>query len=403
MSWAGLVLALALSVFFSGTEVAFVAADRMRCEIAQRSGQRGARLAYAFVHRPERFIFTTLVGNNLATVLFSALAVLLLQPRLSPGTIILVSSAVLLVVGEIVPKTVMRERAQRAVRRLAYPLRVCELVLWPVNFVLQRVVLLLVGSKGANARTAYALFSRKDLTVLLRQSFAAGTIAEHERDMISRLLHLTARPVRAIMVPRVDMVALPLTSSLHQAQRLFRQSGYSRLPVYQGTLDNIKGIGHGRALLSGPRSLAAIVRPVIFVPETTSCYRLLLEFRRAGMGVGVVLDEYGGTAGMVTLEDVLEELFGEIEDEHDESRQMWRLLPEGGVWAEGRTSIEELNAAMGWKLPHGPFSTVAGLVLARTGRIPKRGETVRVGAYELEVVRATRKRVLSVKVRRLMA
>lgn len=401
MSWAGLVLALALSAFFSGTEVAFVAADRIRCEIAQRGGQRGARLAYRFVQHPERFIFTTLVGNNLATVVFSALAALLLQPRLSPGSIILVSSVVLLIVGEILPKTVMRERAQRAVRKLAYPLRVFELLLWPVNSALQRVVLLLVGARGADARAAYALFSRKDLTVLLRQSFAAGTIAEHERDMISRLLHLTARPVKAIMVPRVDIVALPLTSSLHQAQRLFRQSGYSRLPVYEGTLDNIKGVVHVRDLLSGPKSLAALVRQVIFVPETTSCYRLLLEFRRAGIGVGVVLDEYGGTAGMVTLEDVLEELFGEIEDEYDEARQMWRLLPEGGVWADGRASVEELNAAMGWKLPHGPFSTVAGLVLAHTGRIPKRGEVLTIRAYQFQVLKATRKRIVSLKVRRL--
>jgi CBS domain containing-hemolysin-like protein len=399
MAWAGLLLALALSAFFSGTEVAFVAADRIRCEIAQRSGQRRKRLAYGFVQRPERFIFTTLVGNNVANVLFSAIAALLLQPSLSPGSIILVSSVVLLVVGEVVPKTLMRERAQRAVHKLAYPLRVFEVVFWPVNLALQRLVLGLVGPRAAEARTTYALFSRKDLAVLFRESFAAGAIAEHQRDIVSRLLRLTARPVKAIMVPRVDMVALPLTSTLRQAQRLFRQSGYSRLPVYEGTLDNIKGVVHVRDLLSGPTSLQAVVRQVLFVPETASCYRLLLEFRRSATAVAVVLDEYGGTAGMVTLEDVLEELFGEIEDEHDESRPLWRPLPEGGVWAEGRASVEELNAALGWKLPHGPFATVAGVVLAGTGRIPRRGERVQLGGYEFEVVRATKRRVLSLKVR----
>jgi CBS domain containing-hemolysin-like protein len=394
---AGIFLALALSAFFSGTEVTFVAADRVRCEIARRTGKRGAHLAYGFVQNPERFVFTTLIGNNVATVGFSALAALLLQPHLSAGTIVLVSSMTLLLLGEIVPKTLLRERAQSAVLRLAYPLRFFELLFWPVNWALRWVVLRLTGPRTVDARAAYALFSRKDLTILLRESFAAGTIARHERDLISRLLRLAVRPVKNIMVPRVDMVALPLNSSLQQAQRVFRQSGYSRLPVYEKTLDDIKGVVHVRDLLGRPESLAAIVRNVLFVPATTSCYRLLLEFRRTSAAVAVALDEYGGTAGMVTLEDVLEELFGEIEDEHDEEVTRWRPLPDGGVWVDGRLSVEELNAAMGWKLPSGPYSTVAGLILARLGRIPRRGELVEVGKYQFQVLRATRKRILSLK------
>ncbi|MBC7188285.1 MAG: HlyC/CorC family transporter [Calditrichaeota bacterium] len=397
MSLAGMFLALALSAFFSGTEVVFVAADRVRCEIARRTGKRGAGLAYGFVQNPERFIFTTLVGNNVATVLFSALAALLLQPHLPPGSIIVDSALVLLVAGEIVPKTVMRERAQRLVQPLAYPLRLFELVFWPVNSVLRWAVLKLAGPRAADARATYAVFSRKDLAILLRESFAAGTIARHERDLISRLLRLAARPVRNIMVPRVDMVALPLNSTLQQAQRVFRQSGYSRLPVYEKTLDDIKGVVYVRDLLGRPKSLAAIVRDVLFVPATTSCYRLLLEFRRAGAAVAVALDEYGGTAGMVTLEDVLEELFGEIEDEHDEEVTLWRPLPDGGIWVDARLGVEELNAAMRWKLPPGPYSTIAGFILWRLGRIPRRGEFVQVGPYQFQVLRATRKRILSLK------
>ncbi len=401
MSIAGVFIALALSAFFSGSEVAFVAADRLRCEIALRTGKRGAHLACGFVHNPERFIFTTLVGNNIATVVFSALAALLLQPHLSPGAIIVASAAVLLLLGEIVPKTVLRERAQRAVRVVAYPLRFFELLFWPANYVLQRVVLALVGPKAADARATYALFSRKDLTVLVRQSFAAGTIAEHEREMISRLLRLTARPVRAIMVPRVDVVALPIEAGVEQARRLFKQSGYSRLPVYQGSLDNIKGVVHVRDLLSTPASLASIMRQVIFVPEMSSCYRLLLEFRRAGMAVAVAVDEYGGTAGMVTLEDVLEELFGEIEDEYDEGQPLWRPLSGGDLWVDGRLDVEELSHLLGWKFPRRPHRTVAGLVISRSGRIPRRGEVVEVGRYQFEVVRATRKRILSLRVHRV--
>ncbi|MDZ7385863.1 MAG: hemolysin family protein [candidate division KSB1 bacterium] len=400
MSIAGLFIALALSAFFSGAEAAFVAADRIRCEIALRTGKRGARLACGFVHNPERFIFTTLVGNNAATVVFSALAALLLEPHLSPGTIIVASAAILLLLGEIAPKTLFRERAQQAVRTVAYPLRVFELLLWPVNFLLQRAVLALVGPKAADARATYALFSRKDLAVLLRESFAAGTIAEHEGEMISRLLRLTTRPVRAIMVPRVDMVALPIEAGVEQAQRLFRQSGYSRLPVYQGTLDNIKGVVHVRDLLSRPASLASIVRQVIFVPEMSPCYRLLLEFRRAGVAVAVAVDEYGGTAGMVTLEDVLEELFGEIEDEHDEGQPLWRPLADGDLWVDGTLSVEELGDLLGWRFPRGQHRTVAGLIISHTGRIPHRGEVVEVGRFQFQVVRATRRRVLSLRVRR---
>lgn len=397
MSIAGLFIALALSAFFSGAEVAFVAADRIRCEIALRTAKGGARLAYGFVHNPERFIFTTLVGNNVATVVFSALAALLLEPYLSPGAIIVTSAAVLLLVGEIIPKTLFRERAQRAIRTVAYPLRFFELALWPLNFALQRAVLALVGPKAADARATYALFSRKDLAVLVRESFAAGKIAPHEREMISRLLRLTTRPVRAIMVPRVDVVALPIEAGMEQAQRLFRQSGYSRLPVYQGTLDNIKGVIYVRDLLGRPPSLANVVRQVIFVPELSSCYKLLLEFRRAGVAVAIAVDEYGGTAGLVTLEDVLEELFGEIGDEHDEDQPLWRALPGGDLWVDGRLSVEELGSLLGWKFPHGPHRTIAGLAISHTGRIPRRGDVIDIGPYRLQVLRATRKRIVSLK------
>ena len=397
---AGIFLSLVLSVYFAGTETAFVVANRIRVEFLKRQGNAGAHIAYDFLHKPERFIITTLVGNNITIIVFSSLAALFLEPHLSGGTIVIVSTVFLLIFGEILPKTLFRERSDYLLPRISHLLLFFEYALLPLNRILQWILSVVFGEKQSEATTVFARFSRKDFTVLLQESAKVGVIDAHEQEIINRLFRLVRRHVKEIMIPRTEIVAVAQDCSVARAKKIFQQTGLSRLPVYEGDLDNIIGMISVHDLFMLPDTISNVTRKVIFVPETKSCYELFLELRKPDFHMAIVLDEYGGTSGLITLEDILEELFGEIRDEYDEEPPMWRTIDSGVIIIDGRAEIDAVNKSLKLNLPAGDYTTVAGLILSHLGKIPRVGEKISIPGFSMEIMNATRKKIATIKLKK---
>ncbi len=397
---AGVIIFLVLSAFFSGSETAFVVASRLRVELKKRKGHRGASLAQRLLDNPEQFIVTTLVGNNIAVVVFSSLTAVLLAPLLPQGTIIVVSTSVLLLFGEILPKNLFRERASSLAPIVAYPLRAFELIFYPLNEALKSLVTFVLREKQSQRRESFASFSRKDFSVILRESVRAGSIDMDERDTITRLFRLVRRKVKTVMVPRTEIVAIPKTASVARARRIFLESGFSRLPVFDKDLDHIVGMIAVHDLFRFPESITEVLRQPFFVPETKTCFDLFLDLRKPDRHIALVLDEHGGISGLVSIEDLVEVIFGEIQDEHDSRLPYLKAHEDGSIVADGRVEVDALNAVLQDKIPLGDYATVAGWILFNTGKILRTGQTAQIGVYEVEIKKATRKRIERVKMRK---
>lgn len=414
-------LTLLLSAFFSGSEIAFVAANRLRVEVSARQGGKTGLIVSRFLDNPATLLTTTLVGNNLALVAYSTLIAFYLEPPLqaffsgiagagSVATIVLVlsvqtlvASVIVLLFGEIVPKSVMREFANRAVFILAVPLRVSYWLLLPM-IALSRWSAALLMKVFKTETTTLSQFMRRDFELMIEESKQAGELDldEEESTLLSNVFALGSVRVKESMVPRTDIVAVQDTASIPDLQQTFVTSGHSKLPVYQDNIDNIVGLVFAYDLFDKPRQIMDIVRPATFVPETKLSKDLLRDFLETGTSIAVVIDEYGGTAGLVTTEDVLEELFGDIQDEFDEEDHLLRTVDEDTVVASGRVDIDELRERVGFTLPDdGEYETVAGFILARLGTIPAQRDEFALDGYRFVVLSATSNRVDLVRIIRL--
>lgn len=421
MELALIALTLLLSAFFSGSEIAFVAANRLRVEVSARQGGKTGLIVSRFLDNPATLLTTTLVGNNLALVAYSTLIAFYLEPPLkvffsgiagagSVATIVLVlsvqtlvASVIVLLFGEIVPKSVMREFANRAVFILAVPLRVSYWLLLPM-IALSRWSAALLMKVFKTETTTLSQFMRRDFELMIEESKQAGELDldEEESTLLSNVFALGSVRVKESMVPRTDIVAVQDTASIPDLQQVFVTSGHSKLPVYRDNIDNIVGLVFAYDLFDKPKQIMDIVRPATFVPETKLSKDLLRDFLETGTSIAVVIDEYGGTAGLVTTEDVLEELFGDIQDEFDEEDHLLRTVDENTVVASGRVDIDELRDRAGFTLPDdGEYETIAGFILARLGTIPAQRDEFALDGYRFVVLSATSNRVDLVRIIRL--
>jgi len=243
--------------------------------------------------------------------------------------------------------------------------------------------------------------SREELKLLLQLEPEEADVTRSEAEMIDKIFDLGETSVREVMVPLVDVAALPDTATLDEAVAVVTGRGFSRIPVFTGRVDNIVGVITAMDLLrrgAQAADLRALMRPATYVPDTKRIDDLLREMQKARVQLAVVVDEYGGAVGIVTLEDILEEIVGEIQDEHDRAPAIVDRLPDGSYRVAGRAAVDELNESLGWDLPTGDFETVAGLVLATVHRIPAVGEVFHVGPYAFTVLEADARRILSVRI-----
>jgi len=397
-------LCLLATMFFSAAEMAFIAANRLRLRhLAEEGSKTAAQYLEAF-SRPERILSTAMMGVTISHIVASSITTVVLLPRFG-GWAWLVATAVMtpimLVFGEIIPKAVAREWATSLILKLFRPLRWASAVLMPFVFTANLIVSAVLRLFGGPRPDTRHFVSREELKALLAMEPGEADVTTQEAEMIDKIFDLGDTTVREIMVPLVEVAMLPDTATTDDAIELAQRRGFSRIPIYRQRETNIVGVVSAMDILArgGEASrLTDLMRPPVYVPETKRIDDLLREMQRARNHMAVVVDEYGGSTGVVTLEDVLEEIVGEIHDEHDRAPASVERLPDGSYLVAARTNLQELNEALDWTLPKRDYETVAGLVLATLHRIPRRGEEFQLDGYTITVLEADERHVTAVKI-----
>ena len=403
-------LGFALSAFFSGSETALVSMNWIRLEHWIEKGRGGAKTLQRFVSDPERLLGTTLVGTNLTIVMTSSLVSWVLMHRLhdwSPAAVAALSTAivtpVLLLVGEVLPKIIGRRHSDSIVLRVVHPLRVCYWLLSPVIWLatgLARAVLLLFGVRVVQWRRR--LTKEQLQRLLTSEGEIAGAVDKEETELLTRVFEFGETTIGEVMVPRTDVVGLAPNATVGDAVELVQRHGFSRLPIISEDREHIEEMVHSRDLLGVPRdqSIVELIRPVPHVPETKTCDDLFRELQARRQHLAVVIDEHGSLSGIVTLEDLLEELVGEIEDEYDVREALIRVIDSDLFMVDGRAEIDAIEEQLGVTLPEGDYNTVAGLLLKRLGRIPEPGDEMIVSGLDMRVISASPTRIGKVRIRK---
>jgi len=402
-----LVVLLLLSAFFSGSETALLGADWLKMRYLARKGDRRARIYQRLMERRDLLLGTILVGNNLVNIAAAAIATALALATFGERGIALATGAMtllLLVFGEIAPKTFASQRAEPLALTVAPVFALLGRLMYPavvaVTFLSNGLLRLFGARPEATPRQS---LSEDEIRTLIAEGGATGAVGESKRRMLHGIFQMGRQTVREVMVPRTRVRALEVTTPMSEAVESFVGTGYTRLPVFRENLDEIVGIAHARDALAilgkgAGGSLASIAREPFFVPESKDLESMLLEFQTKRTHIAVVVDEYGGVEGIVTLEDVLEEIVGEIRDEHDVEGEAIRFLPGGEVLVHGGVSLRDVNGRLKLRLATDTDVTLGGFVMTRLGHIPEVGESFRHGSSIFAVERTGRNRVLLVRV-----
>ena len=398
------VICLLATAFFSAAEMAFIAANRVRLRHLAEEGSRAATRYLDDFRRPERVLSSAMMGVTIAHIVAASAVTFALLPVLggwAPWVVTAALTPVMIVFGEIIPKAVAREWATTLILRLYAPIRWASALLVPFVWTTNKIVSTLLRFFGTAVVDSRHFVSREELKALLAMEPDEADVTTVEAEMIDKIFDLGDTTVREVMVPLVEVAMLPETATPAEAIALISQRGYSRIPIYAQRETDITGVVTAMDLLkrgADVATLAELRRPVAYVPETKQIDDLLREMQRSRNHLAVVVDEYGGSTGVVTLEDILEQIVGEIQDEHDRAPNAVDRLPDGSYWVAARTNIEELNEALDWNLPKRDYETVAGLVLATLHRIPRIGEEFLVGGYTITVLDADARHVKAVKI-----
>ncbi|MCY4000858.1 MAG: hemolysin family protein [Bacteroidetes bacterium] len=398
-----IVTTLLLSAFFSGTEIAFVAANRLRVEVRARNSGFIGRMVQFFLESPSRLLTTTLVGNNIALVIFSTVMALALTEPLSrliqgesPQMIVqtLIAAIIVLLIGEILPKTIMRETATRAVFFLALPLALTYALLLPLIALVSWTSELLIKTLGGSSN-GYTRFTRRAFEQMIEENLKRGSLAldDEETELLTNVFELHSKRAKVCMTPRTEIVAISEDTSLEDFRQLCIQSGYSKIPVYRDNIDTIVGIAFAYNLFDGPTTLEDVVQPAQFVPESKTAKNLLRQLRETHRSIVIVVDEYGGTAGLITREDLLEELFGDIQDEFDTENVVMNEFVPSTYIISGKAEIDEINERFDLSIPTGDFETIAGYIMDHSGSIPSVNDQIVIGEFQIEILKASRNRI----------
>ncbi len=404
-----LIVLIIVSAFFSASEAALISVSRLRARTMAERHVRGARDVITLTEHRNRFLTSVLIGNTIALLAADSIATsLAYQMHLPLPAVIstVVMSVVLLLFGEIVPKTVASSDGERWALRLAPTMHGAAWALTPLANAFLWVTAILLRPFGI--RNVQRIFvTEEDIRALVNVGAEQRVIEEQEREMIHSVIQFGDTIAREVMTPRPEMVAVSVDETPRRALDIIIAERHSRLPVYRESKDDVIGVIHDRelmvALATGELSTASIrslMRPAVHVPESKKVAELLREMQRDKFSMAIVVDEYGGTAGLVTMEDLLEEIVGEIRDEHDTDEQepIAEISPEEAI-VDARTNVEDVNARLGTHLPTEDFETIGGFTVGQFGRLPSEGEEIETADHtRLRVERAHGRRILTVRV-----
>ena len=400
---------LLLSAFYSGMEIAYLSRNRLREEIDRKQSPMFDRIAELFSRNPSNYITTILVGNNIALVVYSMYISILLSQYFSidnPLAQTVISTIIIIFIGEYIPKSIVR-RSPNFYYVLASPVMyVMYIVLYPISrftTLLSHLILRLVGSK-VEPREEPTEFSRDDLASLVDDENVEVQSEEVEDiRLFQNALDFADLRVRDCMVQRVDVEAVDLEStSIAELTERFIETKYTRVFVWHDTIDNIIGYVNSKSLFENPKTISDVLIKTIYVAETMPLQAMLETFTKRRANIAVVIDEFGGTAGIISLEDVLEQIFGEIEDEHDVQEMVEKELGEGEWMFSSRLEVEYLNEKYQLGLEEcDEYDTLAGFIIANHGGIPHEGEEINVGNYNIKILRRELSRLDLVSLHRI--
>lgn len=400
---------LLLMAFFSGLEIAFLSANKLRIELDRKQGAFPGTLVSWLAKRMEMVIATNLVGMNVCLVVFGFRAAEIFEPFIGKyvqgeGWILLIQTIVatlmVLFTAEFLPKTIFRIRANQLLRLFALPFSLFYFLLYPITWFtvrlsdfLLRKILKAPGSK----QIRQMVFSKVDLNNLVLENMQEGRTdegADEEIKIFHNALEFSSVRIRDCMIPRTEITAVPLSITVEELRQKFIETGYSRIPVFEKDIDTITGYVHHTALFQHPVELKDIIRKMLMVAESMHASQLLTKLLREQGNIAVVIDEFGGTSGLVTTEDILEEIFGEIEDEHDAVNLIEKKGADGVYLLSGRLEIDYLNDTYGLDLPVSEeYETLAGLILHFHPSFPKVNETISIPGFSFRITGSNRKKI----------
>ncbi len=407
---------LSLSAFFSGSEIAYFSLSSATVDRFRRSRKRAEQRIATLLTNPRQLLITIVVGNTLVNITTASLAAILterisraMQVSQHLGLIVdvIVVTFVILIVSEILPKVIAVRDAEHYARQSCRLLSLFYYLIFPVSYFLARFTRFLQKRMGFTEDKAF--LTEEELKTLVEIGEEHGTLQKDEREMIHSIFEFGETTVKEIMVPRTDMVCVEASTTLTDLMKLVKTKLHSRIPVYKGRIDNVIGILYVKDLLPyltkrrrERLDLEKLVRPAYFVPEQKKIDELLREFQKERIHMALVVDEYGGIAGLVTLEDIIEEIVGEIQDEYDKEAPLYKKIDDNTFIVDGRMPLEEVNEALHLNLPtEEGFETISGFILSKLGALPKEKEKVEYDGYIFIVERVTRNRIIKVRIEKI--
>ena len=409
-----LLISMTFSAFFSGMEIAFVSSNKLRFEMG-RNNSLPTRILSVFYHNPNNFISTMLVGNNIALVIYGILMAQLIEHYVLGGLITneaalvvietLVSTGVILITGEFMPKTLFKINPNFTLRLFAIPAFICYVLLYPISrfsTFLSTCILRITGIR-INKEESEKAFTKVDLDYFIQSSIdesADEKEIDPEIKIFQNALDFSNVKIRDCMVPRTEIIAVDMIASISELKAAFIASGVSKVIVYNESIDNIIGYVHSSDLFRSLTDWHKSIRPIPIVPETMGGHKLMQLFLQKKRSLAVVVDEFGGTSGVVSMEDLVEEILGDIEDEHDTNSTVAKAIGNNEYVFSGRLEIEKANEDFDLELPESDeYQTIGGLILHEYQSFPKVHEVITIGKFRFTIIKVTATKIELVKLK----
>ena len=399
------IFTLIFSAFFSGTEIAFISSSKLQIELDAKQGRRAGRILSQFVENPSRFINAALVGNTIALVVYGYFVALLLDDWLrlnlpefinTDGGVMVVqtiiSTFIVLVTAEFTPKSLFLLNPNRSLNLLAIPIAVVfwlmSIIARPIERLSKLVIIYVLRQEYSEERPVFGLTDLSNYIQRNTREDIKEANIELDTKIFNNALEFKTVKVRECMIPRTEISAIDIEDDISELKEEFIESGHSKVLIYKNSsIDEIIGYCHVLELFKKPKEIESILTPILIVPETTLANDLMIQFIQDRKSVALVVDEFGGTSGIVTLEDVIEEIFGEIQDEHDDDED-WveQKLTDGRFKLSARHEIDYLNEKYEWGIPEGEYDTLGGFILSVTESIPKENDLIQVHPFEIRIL-----------------
>ena len=393
------IVGLILSIVYSSSEIALLSANPLQVEVWEKQGKKLSAWASSILDYKPEYLSVILIGTNLSNILTTSFAtVFLLRINIFPHDIIVIPIAVIILLfGEILPKTIMRDYSNAGLTILAPFLKISYYLFYPIVLTLRKIGWINV-TEGISSSKAAMDEKRDDIQHAYEQVDDPEAIEKEQKKMISNVFEFRDNTVIEAMTPRTEISAVSNTESLEKILHSFIDSGHSKLPVYKNNLDNIIGIVYLYDLFHTPKNINDVIKPVFHIPYTKPIIDLMVEFQSSHHALAIVLDEHGGTAGLITTEDIFEELFGEFEDEFDENLEKGEKLPDGSIIVNARMDWEAFNQNFDNIIPEGEYETIGGYIISELGRIPNKGEHLFMQIGQIVVLNATARQINQVHI-----